>query len=68
MRRTEDRIEGLRTKTKFRHVRLAQDDRSRLLLPLHDAAIEIRHVVFVQRGAIGRADAVGLVQVFHGNR
>src|SRR5258708_28873991 len=47
VRRTEDWIERLRAKAKFRHVGLAQHNRARLLLPLHHSAIEIRHVVFV---------------------
>ena len=58
----------MRTETKFGHVALANDDRSRFFLPLDDPAIKVGYIVFVQRRAIRGADALRFMEIFDCNR
>ncbi len=67
-RRAEDGIVGVRAKTEFRHIGLADEDGPGLAQPCHHRAISFRDMVAEERRALGGRQARHVLQVFHGNR
>ena len=62
-RRTEHRVEGLRSRAELRRVRLADDDRAGVTEPLDEQRILGRHEIPVDRRPECRPDPVGGLQI-----